>query len=317
MKITVEMVTKMCYTDYGDDVPMGKVYFKYDDDIINPCWDNVFKAIFTKDTPVSRGALEYLLSAILRRNLTVLSIVANEPSVDNINERQIRYDINCKFDDDELCNIEMTLNPDSYEPVRLEYYSSKLFISQDIRGKNKSYRDLKRSYQIALIVNATIIDDDVFVHNFKYYDEGNSISLNGRSHIIAIELSKLEQIAQKPVAEMTALERWAVFFRYTPDKDKRELINEIIKSEEGIAMAGQVLLNISKDEEERARLISEYKFAVDLQSKMVDARRDGSDERAIKIARNALQKGISIEDVIDITGLTRDEVENQLDHNKD
>jgi len=83
------------------------------------------------------------------------------------------------------------------------------------------------------------------------------------SHIIVIELAKLEQIAQKPVEEMTALERWAVFFRYTPDKDKRELVNEIIESEEGIAMAGQVLLHISKDERERARLTSEYKYAVD------------------------------------------------------
>jgi predicted transposase/invertase (TIGR01784 family) len=283
---------------------MEKIYFKYEDDIINPCWDNVFKATFTKDTPESRGALEYLLTAILKRKLTVLSIVANEPPVDDVNERQIRYDINCKFNDGELCNIEMTLNPDTYEPVRLEYYSSKLFISQDIRGKNKSYRDLKRSYQIALIVNAPIIEDDVFVHNFKYYDEENSISLNGRSHIITIELSKLEQIAQKPVAEMTALERWAVFFRYTPDKDKRELVNEIIKLEEGIAMAGQVLLHISKDEKERARLTSEYKFAVDLQSKMVDARRGGHED----VARNLLKMRMPLEQIVEATGLSLDEV---------
>ena len=288
---------------------MEKIYFKYEDDIINPCWDNVFKAIFTKDTPESRGALEYLLSAILRRNLGVLSIVANEPPVDGVNERQIRYDINCKFDDGELCNIEMTLNPDAYEPVRLEYYSGKLFIGQDIRGKGKSYKDLKRSYQIALIVNAPIINDDVFVHNFKYYDEEHGISLNGKSHIITIELSKLEQTAQKPVSEMTALERWAVFFRYTPDRDKRELVNEIIKTEEGIAMAGHVLLNISKDERERARLTSEYKFAVDLQSKMVDARRDGHTD----VARNLLIEGDSIEKIIKVTGLTREEVSELAD----
>ena len=290
---------------------MEKIYFNYDDDIINPCWDNVFKATFTKETPESRGALEYLLSAILRRKLTALSIVANEPPVESVNERQIRYDIQCKFDDGELCNIEMTLNPDSYEPVRLEYYSSKMFIGQDIRGKNKSYRHLKRSYQIALLVNAPIIEDDAFVHNFKYYDEEHSISLNGKSHIITIELTKLEQIAQKPVAEMTALERWAVFFRYTPDKDKRELVNEIIKNEEGIAMAGQVLLNISKDEKERARLTSEYKFAVDLQSKMVDA----SDERAITIARNLLKRNRPIDEIMEDTGLTREEIENLCNSN--
>ena len=288
---------------------MEQIYFKYEDDIINPCWDNVFKATFTKDTPESRGALAYLLSAIIKRNLSVLTIVANEPPVDSVNERQIRYDINCKFDDGELCNIEMTLNPDSYEPVRLEYYASKLFVSQDIRGKDKSYSDLKRSYQIALLVNAPIYDDDVFVHNFKYYDEENAISLNGRSHIITIELSKLEQIARKPVAEMSALERWAVFFRYTPDKEKRELINEIIKAEEGIAMGAQVLLSISKDENERARLTSEYKFAVDLQSKTVDARRTGALEGIKQVARNLLSDGDPIDKIIKVTGLTREDIE--------
>jgi len=288
---------------------MEKIYFKYEDDIINPCWDNVFKATFTKDTPESRGALEFLLSAILGRMLTVVLITANEPPVDSLNERQIRYDISCKFDNGNLCNIEMTLNPDSFEPVRLEYYSSKLFTNQDIRGKDKSYNDLKHSYQIALLVNDPMYKDDVFVHHFKHYDEENRVSLGGRSHIIVIELAKLEQIAQKPVAEMTALERWAVFFRYTPDKSKRELVNEIIKVEEGIAMAGQVLLNISKDERERARLTSEYKYAVDLQSKTVDARRAGAADRNIEIARNLLNVGDSIEKVVMVTGLTHAEVE--------
>ena len=285
---------------------MDKIYFKYEDDIINPCWDNVFKATFTKDTPESRGALEYLLSAIIGRMLSVVLITANEPPVESVNERQIRYDINCKFDNGELCNIEMTLNPDTYEPVRLEYYSSKLFVSQDIRGKDKSYSDLKHSYQIALLVNAPIYDDNVFVHNFKYYDEENGISLNGRSHIITIELSKLEQIALKSVEEMTALERWAVFFRYTPDKEKRELINEIIKAEEGIAMGAQVLLNISKDEKERARLTSEYKFAVDLQSKTVDARREGIRQ----VAKNLLKMDMPLDQIAIATGLTREEIGN-------
>jgi predicted transposase/invertase (TIGR01784 family) len=147
--------------------------------------------------------------------------------------------------------------------------------------------------------------DDVFVHHFKHYDEVNGVSLGGRSHIIVIELAKLEQIAQKPVAEMTTLERWAVFFRYTPDKDKRELVNEIIEIEEGIAMAGQVLLHISKDERERARLTSEYKYAVDLQSKEVEAKRAG-----IKlVAQNLLNAGDSVEKVIMVTGLSRNEIE--------
>ena len=284
---------------------MNKIFFKYEDDIINPCWDNVFKATFTRDTPESRGALTFLLSAIIRRSLTVLSIIANEPPVESVNERQIRYDINCKFDNGELCNVEMTLNPDTFELLRLEYYSSKLFINQDIRGQDKSYSDLKNTYQIALLVNDPVIKDDVLVHHFKHYDEENGITLGGRSHIITIELAKLELIAQKAVADMDAIERWAVFFRYTTDKEKRELVNEIIKQEEGIAMAGQVLLNISKDEKERARLTSEYKFAVDLQSKTVDARR--AEKKAI--AQNLLNMKMPLNKIAKATGLSIKEIE--------
>jgi hypothetical protein len=88
------------------------------------------------------------------------------------------------------------------------------------------------------------------------------------------------------------------------------LINQIIESEEGIAMAGQVLLNISKDEAERARLLSEYKFAVDHQSRMVNAKREGKREREIEIAKNALRIKMDIGDIIDITGLTVEEIEN-------
>ncbi len=68
------------------------------------------------------------------------------------------------------------------------------------------------------------------------------------------------------------------------------------------------LLNISKDERERARLTSEYKFAVDLQSKMVDARRNGSSERAVTIARKLLLRNRPIDEIAEDTGLTHDEV---------
>jgi hypothetical protein len=65
------------------------------------------------------------------------------------------------------------------------------------------------------------------------------------------------------------------FFRYLTDKGKRQKINEIMDYEEGIKMASEVLLTISKDEIERALLLSEYKYVVDTQSKVVQARREG------------------------------------------
>jgi hypothetical protein len=103
------------------------IRFDDTDDLIDICLDNVFKAVFTRNTPESQGALSKLLSAVIGRELSVITITANEPPVDNLRDRQIRFDINCKAGDGELLNVEMSLNPDAFEPIRLEFHAGKLF----------------------------------------------------------------------------------------------------------------------------------------------------------------------------------------------
>jgi predicted transposase/invertase (TIGR01784 family) len=103
---------------------------------------------------------------------------------------------------------------------------------------------------------------------------------------------------------MGEAELWAVYFRYLTDKGKRKKINEIIAREEGIAMASEVLITISKDEIERARLMSEYKYEVDTQSKVVQAKREGRQE----VARNLKKLGIPVEQIAQGTGLSPDEI---------
>ena len=89
------------------------------------------------------------------------------------------------------------------------------------------------------------------------------------------------------------------------DKKKRKKINEILEAEEGIAMASEVLLNISRDEIERARLFSEEKYELTIQSRITWAKKKSKEE----IARKALAKGASIEFVQEITGLSAEEIE--------
>jgi hypothetical protein len=59
---------------------MAPVRFDETDDPIDICLDNVFKAVFTKNTPESQGALSKLLSALTGRELTVVDIRANAPN---------------------------------------------------------------------------------------------------------------------------------------------------------------------------------------------------------------------------------------------
>ena len=90
------------------------------------------------------------------------------------------------------------------------------------------------------------------------------------------------------------------YFRYLTDKEKRTKINEIVAIEEGIAMASQVLITISKDEAERARLLSEYKYKLDAQSKLVHAERKGRQkgrEEEREIIFKLLDQGLSAEEI--------------------
>jgi hypothetical protein len=116
------------------------------------------------------------------------------------------------------------------------------------------------------------------LHTFEYYDELRRVSLGGRTHIITVELAKLSYLLDKPVNEMSASERWAFYFRYITDREKRDKINEIIEFEEGIEMASEVLMTISRDDVERARLMSEYKYELDTQSRVVYAWQQGEQE---------------------------------------
>ncbi|MDR2447418.1 MAG: Rpn family recombination-promoting nuclease/putative transposase [Treponema sp.] len=256
------------------------------------------------------------MSAVIGRPLTVLVITSNEPAIDNLRDRQIRFDITCKAEFGELINMEMSLNPDTHEPTRLEFYAGKLFTGQDIHGIDKNYDDLCAAYQVAMLRKERFFRDGEFLHQFEYYDPERRMSLGGRSRIVTLELSKLDKVIEKSVKTMTASEHWAVFFRYLTDKRRREKINEVLQCEEGIAMAGEVLLKISKDEVERARLMSEYKYMVDTQSKVVTARREGRKEGLKKgrkeekweIARNLKMAGIPIRQIAQVTGFDEDQI---------
>jgi predicted transposase/invertase (TIGR01784 family) len=274
-------------------------------------YDPVFKAVFTKETTESRIALSDLISALIGRTVVVDTIIANEPPIDDIRQRYLRFDVACKTGKGELINVEMSFNPDTGEQVRLEYHAARLFVGQGIHGKDKNYDDLKETYQIAILAKKTFFPDENFVHNFLYYDPDNRVSLGGRTRIITVELVKTEPVVDKPIEEMTNAERWAVFFQYLTDEEKRGKIIEIINQEEGIAMALETLANVTQDEVEYARMSTLIKSELDYQSGMVSARREGlaegrmegRNEASLDIAQKMKNAGRPLSEIVEFTGL--------------
>jgi predicted transposase/invertase (TIGR01784 family) len=82
-----------------------------------------------------------------------------------------------------------------------------------------------------------------------------------------------------------------------------------------------VLLRISRDEVERARLMSEYKYAVDTQSKVVQAKREGRKEglregeqkKAVEVALKLRKYGVAAERIAEYTGLPLKQIEGMRD----
>jgi hypothetical protein len=84
-------------------------------------------------------------------------------------------------------------------------------------------------------------------------------------------------------------------------------------------------MRMSRDEEERARLMSEYKYELDTQSKVVHARREGRKEgfqeglqkgmqegeqkKTVEFARKLKSRGVAAEQIAEDTGLSLQQIE--------
>jgi predicted transposase/invertase (TIGR01784 family) len=235
-----------------------------DDNLLNIASDPIFKAVLTKDTEESRAALRDILSTYIGSPIDSVEVKQNEPAVDYSDEKQIRFDISCKFSDGRLADVEMTRFPSEFETERLEWYIYKLFISQNI--KSEIYGSLKDVYQISFLDTGPKTSmwggpkDHFMVHNFMQYDHEHNVDFGGKVHIITVELGKLPE---KSIDQLDDREEWGYFIKHGSEKDKIPEINKLIQKKEGIKMAAETLITISKDENERARLLLAEKNHLD------------------------------------------------------
>ena len=143
------------------------------------------------------------------------------------------------------------------------------------------------------------------------HDTDNGL-LHNAVQVLFVELSKLKDILKKPVDEMTDMERISVFLRYAENPDYRDVVNRVIESKEGLAVAGEVLMSISKDERERAIFRNRRIALADQESNRVTAEHNlalAKKENSLTIAQNLLNIGDTVDKIIMVTGLTREEIE--------
>ena len=293
-----------------------------DADILPPSDDRVFKLILT--SPEAKPALMDLISAIIERPVTDVMVRNNELPAGDTQEKAERLDVNCRIDDGSQIDLEMQasrIEEDANgEHKNLKgksiYYLCDLHSSQPSKGIQ--YGKLARTYQVTFCSYTVFASRKEYVHTFSLRHDKDNELLSDAIGVIYVELSKLDQIVKKPVNDMTDLEKWAVFFEYADVPSQRETVNNIIESKEALQMAGDLLMSISQDEKERAVYRSRRMFQTDMASDLATAedrgRREGEAkgraEEKLAIAQNMVKRNRPIDEIIEDTGLTREEVEN-------
>ena len=268
-------------------------------EILPPSDDRVFKLLLTSDEE-SKPALADLISSTIGEPVTEVVVRNNELPSNDTEEKDQRFDVNCRMDQNRQADVEMQASyiqetPDGkHENLKGKgvYYLCDLHSSQSARGK-KRYDKLSRTYQITFCSYTVFPEKKGFFHSFSLRNDEDNELLTDAIRIIFVELSKLKEVLKKPTGEMTDLEKWAVFLRYANETEHRDIVNEIIASKGEIKVAANLLMGISKDERERAVFRSRRMFRTDYESDMATAWDNGMNEGMIKGMNEGIIKGMN------------------------
>jgi len=273
-----------------------------DADILPPSDDHIFKTLLTH--PSAECVVVDVVSAATNHNIVKAQVLNNELPITDTNEKNERLDVNCtvidKSGQKRQINVEMQGSrmeelADSSLNFRSKYayYGMDLFTSQQSKGIQ--YANLMQTYQITFCNYTVFPERSDFIHRVALrFQDGELFS--DQLCIIIIEMNKLGYALNKPIEDLTPIEIWGLFFGHAQDTNYREIINRIIKSKKEVGMASELLLEISKDEAERARIRSRKKFEMDMTSNLITAEERGAARIRAEIAE-LLDKGISLDEI--------------------
>ena len=140
-----------------------------------------------------------------------------------------------------------------------------------------------------------------------------------------ISTYKVFEICVAKAENLQDIEKWVIFLRDSKNKKKRDLLNAIMRSDEGIRKAGEILMTISEDEKEWIRQESRLKAELDYQSGILASREEGhtaglaeglaegrQEGRTAGLndaARGMKAENIPLDTIVKITGLSPEQVE--------
>lgn len=273
-------------------------------------YDFVFKQIFGVEK--HKKVLLFFLNSLFKGkpHIKNLMILNGEMPKDIKDGRSCRLDIKAETDNGTKINIEIQCSDEGSVVKRSLYYSSKIIAT-----------DLKESEDFELIPNVI----SIFITNYKETERISPISIAQPSYLptetdpfeVATDmmthvLIELPKVNEKRVEKSDSLSVWLAFIK-NPDIISKDVLETYPEVNEAM----DTLSYLSQDREVRLQYEALIKTREDEANRIAYAKRKseekgfkkGAMNKAKETAVNALNMGLSVEQVCKITGLTEEEIQ--------
>ena len=193
--------------------------FPMDADILPPSDDRIFKTLLTH--PDAKQVLIDVISTVIEQTVIDVHIRGNEVPVMDAEEKNERFDVNCTINTGDQINVEMhCYRQDELDSGHTNFINKYVYYLTDLHSSQKStgikYRDLVKTYQITFCMYTVLPSLPGFVNRFSLQTT-DGIQLTDQINMVIVELDKLNNILKKPVEQLTAFEKWSLFFRYAQE----------------------------------------------------------------------------------------------------
>ena len=280
--------------------------------LLSPKYDAVFHALFRKG---NKNITKALIQYITERKYKIIDMDKNVIMYDgNVESKNEVLDLKVELDDGEICNLEIQLaNKKNFKERMLEYWA-RLYSGQLDKGDD--YTKLKRTILIA-IVNFNIKEfiNEEYHTKWKIREERNKeliLTNDFEIHIIEIEkaIKSLKENKQDKIAQ------WMSFFD-NPNSmevkvmsEENEDINEALEQLRRLSSNKKLREIIEREERIERDRRAELQFAIEegLEQGREKGIQQGIQQGVKEIAKRMLERGKDIEEIIEITQLTKEEI---------
>ena len=281
--------------------------------ILQPKNDVVFQALFTRG---KESITKALIEDILNIKIHSLELDKSKDLLnENIKEKNGRLDLRAVINENIECDIEIQLTSHEKMLERFLYYWSKMYVANLQIGEK--YRSLRKTISIIIVDDEIKEFKEIGKSHTKWQireEEYLKKILTPYLQIDIIELPKaIKEYEKNRKNEML---QWMMFLENPENKE----VAKIMENNENIKEAKEELDKISQDDILRRMALKAEIQRMDQEELIYEAKRDGKKEGIkegikegeqkvrLENAKKMLYKGIDIETIIEITGLSKEEI---------